>query len=660
MVCFITAQIKTPIINPLETFSGPSTEVVLLIDVSGSMVKLDPQGLAREGSKMVNEIADVLQAGVKVSVIFYGESARVIAEGLEPAKVKKVLADSMAKVKPENYSDIRSALTITKKILKRRSEQRGAFVIILTDGEIQQDDIPPGEDINNYLATVSSMASDFKDNNWNIYTFSTQEPVQALKDLSAFSGGSYVKLENLSELSSKFINLIEDKVVRFRVDVKQNSLVELPVEEGIAEIGLVIGFNPKEKHHLRIYDPEGREVKGKRKEGKGYIIATVENPSPGIWKFEISKGATILLSMAIPRIISPTGEHPYTEPINIKLRLDPILPEHPNWKNFKSKIYVEYPDGRQVVYELYDDGKHRDEEPGDGRDIGNFPEGEYTFTAVVSHVPTNAEVRVKKRVKLVYIPIPKINLEGPWIIGRPLKVSIGISNRSGKVFTKEEYTLRVQDPKGNTHTVNLQPDNFGQWYGFYDKTFYSGKYKVVGFASVVVKDSNRIRSFTNINVEDTFTLCIDFYKSNIPSFLFFGQMPGRKYMHKLTFLNYCDKDVKIKFTFARSIFSDTVKDKTIPDAQKPSFGKIPEVELSGAKGKQPSAGYLGFEWLVPSGVRSGTYYVKLRGTQAPAYRPIEITYPSKVGSWRTFWITTIGIGALVVGSGGALWYFMGR
>lgn len=659
MVWLVTGQIEGLGAQQLEMFSGPSTELVVLIDVSGSMVKLDPQGLAREGSKMVNDIADILRAPVKVNVIFYGEKVRVIALGLNPADVKRILEDSLKSVKPEKYSDLRSALVITRDILKRRSDKRQAYVIILTDGRIREDDIPPGEDINNYYATLSSMSSEFKDNNWNIFAFTTQEPVQSIIDLANFSGGAHEKLDNLSELSSKFINLIEERILRFRIDVKPNSLIELPVEEGVAELGLVIGFNPKEKHHLKIYDPSGNEIIGNRKEGKGYVIATVQNPRPGVWRFEISKGATILLSMAIPKIIYPTGEHPYTEPVNVKLRLEPILPKHPDWKNFQAKVYIEYPSGKQEVYELYDDGKHGDENPEDGifgRNIGKFPEGEYVFTALVSHKPTNAEIRIKKRVKLVYIPIPKIDIEGPWILSRPLKISIGISNRSGKVFTEENYTLRVVDPKGNTENINLQRDNFGQWFGYYEKTFYAGKYKVVGIANVAVKDSNTVRRFSNLIVEDTFTLCVDFYKSNIPSFLFFGQMPGRKYTHKLTLLNYCDTDIRIRFSYTRSIFSDTIKDKTIPESQRPQFEKVEHVEIPPAKGRS-TAGYVNVNWIIPKEVKSGTYYVVLKGSQAPSYRPIEIRYPSKVGSWKQVWITFIGVGVVLVGGGFAGLYF---
>jgi len=39
----------------------------------------------------------------------------------------------------------------------------------------------------------------------------------------------------------------------------------------------------------------------------------------------------------------------------------------------------------------------------------------------------------------------------------------------------------------------------------------------------------------------------------------------------------------------------------------------------------------------------------LRGTQTPPYRKIEISYPSKVGSWKAFWMTVGGVGALAVG-----------
>ncbi|MFZ8834911.1 MAG: choice-of-anchor X domain-containing protein, partial [Candidatus Caldipriscus sp.] len=444
-----------------------------------------------------------------------------------------------------------------------------------------------------------------------------------------------------------------------RVDVKPSSLVEIPVEEGVAEIGVVVAFDPREKSTLKIYDPNGKEVEGNRKEGKGYTIFTVSNPKPGIWKLEISKGATVLLSMAIPKIIYPSGEHPYTEPINVKLKLEPILPKHPDWKNFSAKIYVEYPSGKLEVYELYDDGKNGDEEPGDGifgRNIGLLPEGEYVFTAVVNHKPTNSEIRVKKIVKLVYIPIPAIRMEGPWILGRPVKINLGISNRGGKVFSEEKYSLRVVDPKGNSEEVKLERDDLGEWFGIYAKTFYPGRYRVIGSASIAVKDSNFIRRFPNLNVEDTFTLCISFHKSKVSSFLFFGQMPGRKYTHTLTLLNLCDSTVKIRFQQARAVYSDTLRDKAINEGQRPQIEKLEPFEIPPSKG-QASAYNLNLNFIVPKDAKNGTYSVVLRGTQVPPYRKIEISYPSKVGSWKAFWMTVGGVGALVVG-GAVAWQIL--
>ncbi len=645
------------LIGQVEMFAGPSTEVVLLVDISGSMLKLDPKGLAREGSKMISDISDALNAPVKFNIIFYGENVRKIGEGLNSQDAKRILTDSLMSVKVEKYSDLRSALTFTKNLLKRRSERRQALVIILTDGRIKENDIPPGEDLNNYLTTLSSLASDFKDNNWNIFVFSSQDAEKAIIDLANLSGGAYAKINDLSEISSRFMSMIEEKILRFRVDVKPKSLIELPVEEGFAEIGVIVAYDPREKSILKIYDPDGKEVEGSRREGKGYSIFTVSNPRPGIWKFEISKGATVLLSMAIPKITYPTGEHPYTEPINVKLKLDPILPKHPDWKNFSAKIYVEYPSGKQEVYDLYDDGKNGDEEPNDGifgRNIGKLPEGEYTFTAVVNHRPTNSEIRVKKTVKLVYIPIPAINMDGPWILGRPVRMSVGISNRGGKVFSEEKYSLKVVDPKGNSEEIKLERDETGEWFAIYTKTFYPGRYRVIGNASIAVKDSNFIRRFPNLTFEDTFSLCISFHRTKIPSFLSFGQMPGRRYIHELILLNRCDTTVRIRFSQSKMVYSDTIRDRLISEGQRPKIEQIDPFEVPPA-GKGDKAFKLKLNVTVPRDARSGTYNVILRGVQTPPYRKIEISYPSKIGSWKNFWIAMGGLGVLVIGGGITIW-----
>ncbi len=649
-------QIGVPALTEVK---GIPTEVVLLIDVSGSMVRLDPSGLAYQGAKMVTDIASSLNANVKVSVIFYGEKARFVVRDMDPHGLRKVLEDSLKNVKPEKYSDVRAALKLAQSLLKNRSFDREAYVIILTDGQIRESDIPKGESLDSYLTSLVGMASEFKKNRWKIFTFSTKEPVEELKMLSTVSGGEYAVVSDLKELSRTFLDIINAGSGRFRVDINHNSIVEFPMEEGVAEFSMVVAFNPRQKKVLRIYDPDGKEVRGERREGRGFVIVKIKDPKPGKWKFEISKGATILLSMAVPRIIKPASETPSTEPVPVLLELTPITPRNPKWEHFSAKVYVEDKDGKQVVYRLYDDGKHGDGNPHDGvfgRMLPRLAEGEYTFTVVVSHLPTNAEIRVKKKVKVVYIPILDVRFKGQFLIGLPMEIILGIRNRS-KPIKNENYTLMIRDPKGNVYTPKLTKDRFGYWRATFPQTFHGGVYTVTAKGVVVVKDSNRLRTFPDVSVKDSFTLCIAFHKSKVPGFLFFGEMPGREYDHELVLMNHCDTTFILNFTRVRATLKDTVKDREVPATLKPRADTIPPVEIPPASGNVPGKKILKVRWHIPGDAVSGGYVVSMKGLQRPTYHPIEVRYDLKVGSWKQVWLTAGGVGVLVIGGGAAVWYF---
>ena len=650
---------KINVPSVIGEIKGIPTEVLLLIDVSGSMVRLDPAGLAYQGAKMVTDIASTLNANVKVSVIFYGERARFVIRDMDPHGLRPVLEDSLKNVKPEKYSDIRAALKLAVSLLQKKSFEREAYVIVLTDGQIKEGDIPPGESLQDYLASLVQMASVFKKNKWKIYTFTSQEPVDELKVLSAVSGGRQVTVSDLKQLAKTFLDIIQAGESQFRVDVNHNSIVEFPMEEGVAEFSMVIAFNPREKKVLRIYDPDGKEVKGERRSGRGFIIVKIRNPKPGIWRFEISKGATILLSMAVPRIVKPASETPSTEPVPVLLELTPITPKNPKWEHFSAKVYIEDKSGKQVAYDLYDDGKHNDGAPHDGvfgRMLPRLAEGEYTFTVVVNHTPTNAEIRVKKKVKVVYIPVLDVSFKGQFLIGTPVEIVLGIRNRT-KPIKKEQYDLMIRDPKGRVYTPKLKKDKFGYWRATFPQTFYGGVYTVEARGVVVVKDSNRLRTFPDVKVKDTFSLCIAFHKSKVPGFLFFGEMPGRSYTHTLTLMNHCEQDFVLNFTRIRASLTDTVKDREVPDHRKPKADTVPAVEVPAMAGGAPGKKVLNVRWHVPKDAVSGSYTVSMKGVQRPTYRPIEIRYDMKVGSWRQVWLTVGGVGILTVGGGAAIWYF---
>lgn len=124
---------------------GPAqTDVILLLDRSGSMVKNDPQGLTDIGPQV---FVDMLDPGDRVAVVAFDTDARVLLP-LSPVGDGEAARKALTGMgRPAGqWTDIKAALAAAMEQLGQPTAERAPAVLLLTDGkpETQPDGVPPG------------------------------------------------------------------------------------------------------------------------------------------------------------------------------------------------------------------------------------------------------------------------------------------------------------------------------------------------------------------------------------------------------------------------------------------------------------------------------------------------------------------------------------
>ncbi|MGC8894147.1 MAG: choice-of-anchor X domain-containing protein [candidate division WOR-3 bacterium] len=641
-------------------------DIVMLMDESGSMKKLDPNRFADEAAKLLLDIARLFGKEARVAVVSYGDGARVLMPFTILDSAYTGIKKSIGKLdRNAPLTDINSGLEVTYDLLEKRDGLNQAFVVIMTDGEITERDIPQGTDIFAYKEKASRLAGNYNLRNWPIYTVAFTTGTTIYKDLARQTGGDYYEVKGPSEVPDAYLKVFEDFLLRFvrrYHPVQQGGQTEeLVIDESISEITIVTG--KKKGETVELIDPAGNPVEGERVKEKAYILIKVTKPMPGIWKVVFKDRGAVMYSIVIPKILKPADpELPIDEPVVVQVKLVPTEPGKPIFpQDFSGEAYLHYPDGRSESFMLYDDGKHDDGMPNDGilgRSYYSIPtEGDYHITVVIRHKKTGSEIRVKKALKITYKPKIVVSVENPGFIGEPMKVSAFVVNKGGRVFTRENYTVTATGPKFDVTTLTLLDNgtggderaNDGRYTALFADTKEPGRYsfKVQGdFEVQPLKPGEAVRNFKEeANAYDEVWLSLG--KVSTPGCLWFGELAGKTYEHRIQIYSYYPGKVMPNFyTFmverqgkmGIGAAVPVIKTKTVPELEqgKPDFLKA--------------------EAQIPGSTPSGKYLVIASGMLQPLSKPVKANYEFKTSTTGKVFLTFFGFSVLIGGGVGLAYW----
>ncbi|MAM87397.1 MAG: hypothetical protein CME36_08840 [unclassified Hahellaceae] len=272
----------------------PEADVRILIDISGSMKKNDPEDLRKPA---LNLITELLPEGSKAGVWTFGQYVNMLVPygkvddaWRQDAKEKSKLINSVAMYTNIGAALERSAEDAAASRISPPGDLSNAQIILLTDGvvDIAKD---PGVNVAERNRVLTSLVQSFKDAGATIHSVALSGNADSLllKQLSAQTKGVYSLAETSEELSRVFLQAFDNAVQAEEVPLEGNRFdIDSSVEEFTALV-----FRAKDSDPIAIIDPAGERSTETAHPAsinwistRNYDLITIKRPVEGSWRLE--------------------------------------------------------------------------------------------------------------------------------------------------------------------------------------------------------------------------------------------------------------------------------------------------------------------------------------------------------------------------------------
>ncbi|WP_461867042.1 PEGA domain-containing protein [Thermococcus sp.] len=291
----VILPVKTTTLKNSITYSGENVDIVVLIDGSGSMKQNDPQGIRKEGAKL---LISKLDSGDAVAVIEFDSNAHVLfpLHVIRNELYREKAIKAVESIGAQGKTNIQEALNIAYEYLLNSSTGNNRkAVILLTDGY---------NTVGSFNET--GIIKKFRNMGWSIYTIALtgEADEELLRKLAEETGGIYMKANNAKDVIPVYNNI--KTFIKNEVPLTSESGEIKSGEEKEGEILIGNGIKSFEITvvgkgiDLYLYLPNGSMVELNKNSPTGtdhkniyyiksedYQFYRVVNPQPGFWKYRI-------------------------------------------------------------------------------------------------------------------------------------------------------------------------------------------------------------------------------------------------------------------------------------------------------------------------------------------------------------------------------------
>jgi len=279
--CLCTAEMQFP----------ASSDVRVLIDISGSMKKNDPKNLRKPALNLITELLpDEHSAGVWT----FGQHVNtLVAYQKVDAKWRALAREKSSEISSVAlFTNIGAALEKSSEDLQASNQYKNTHFILLTDGVVDISKTP-GVNVTERERILTEVLPRFKAMGAKIHTvaLSKNADLTLLQNLSLATGGIYALAETSDELSKVFLQSLQTAAPAEEVPIEDNAFnVDSSIEEFTALI-----FRSDDSVDTAIIEPTGERFTYEQKPDyvrwfreRGYDLITVSRPLEGEWKLEAS------------------------------------------------------------------------------------------------------------------------------------------------------------------------------------------------------------------------------------------------------------------------------------------------------------------------------------------------------------------------------------
>lgn len=297
-------ELAKPLPTPLPA------DVRVIIDISGSMKKTDPENLRKPA---VDLIARLLPDQSKAGIWTFGQSVnmlvphKVVDQAWRDEGAKKAMTINSVAM----FTNIGSALEKATEDYAAPATDYRRNIILLTDGvvDISKEAVV---NLNERKRILTELLPRLKDSNYRIHTIalSADADSELMKKMSIATDGVYEVADTADELMSTFLRIFDQAVPAERVPLDENGFL---VDASIKEFTALI-FRNAEVPATIITAPDGREYSGTDPQHNvnwyrtdKYDLITVQQPLAGQWKIktEMAPGSRVTVVSNLQLVVAP-------------------------------------------------------------------------------------------------------------------------------------------------------------------------------------------------------------------------------------------------------------------------------------------------------------------------------------------------------------------
>lgn len=272
---------------PVGAATAPKiTDVRILIDVSGSMKKNDPQNLRRSALRL---LVGLLPKNTRAGVWTFGKyvNMQVPLGQVNEGWKKQAMAKTEGIHSRGLFTNIEDALIRATDDWKKPSDQYGRHVVLLTDGmvDISKDSAKNKASQERVLATLLPQ---IQQQGGMIHTIalSARADESLMQQLAEYSGGWFAQVDDADALQRVFLKIFEKLGKPDTLPLKDNRFT---VDNSIDEMTLLV-FRSKEGKTSQLkmpsgslFDRDSAPANAKWHRDEGYDLVTISKPEAGEW-----------------------------------------------------------------------------------------------------------------------------------------------------------------------------------------------------------------------------------------------------------------------------------------------------------------------------------------------------------------------------------------
>ncbi|MEE9339324.1 MAG: vWA domain-containing protein [Methylococcaceae bacterium] len=268
-----------------ETDSS-SSELQILIDVSGSMKHNDPKNLRIPALKL---LVNLLPDGTNVGIWLFAEKTRVLVKtGIVNKKWKKKALSKINKTHSSGlFTNIEEAILQSSKAWFNKPESQTRHLILLTDGvvDVSEDIMESAESRERILI---EQVTELQQAGIKVHTIALSEnaDTQLLEKLAFDTNGWNETVLYADQLQKVFFKIFKQAVPKDTVPIQGNSF---KVDSSIDEFSVLI-FKKEGAQVTQLITPDNTEIDVDNQvenvswlSDKNYDLVTIKKPMTGKW-----------------------------------------------------------------------------------------------------------------------------------------------------------------------------------------------------------------------------------------------------------------------------------------------------------------------------------------------------------------------------------------